>query len=817
MLFASGAAALVYQIIWVRQLSLVVGIEVFATTLCISSFFAGLAIGSWLLGNYAERTVRPVHLYALLELSIAISGTITTQILTQLPQTFVTLDQTSGVLAWGLPIVMVAIPATFMGGTLPVLVRCVVATDDQLGTVAGRLYAANTMGAIAGSLLTGYVLVPQLGIAGASYIAAALNLASAGLALFIAPRQDIDRASINPVGSISPGKRQRGSLGLFVYGIAGGIALGYEVVWSQIVVQWTSTRSFAFASVLAVYLCGLAIGGYLGSWLSKSYRDRWGSFAILIGSAGMIALLQMLIMGQWIDPLQVRFATAAFNMTGNEYFAMFSRFLVAAGVVMFVPAILLGAAFPFALLLHESDSAAGRTSGQTLAANTVGGIAGTLITGFILIPTIGIECSLATLAIGAAVIALVAAVRGQARRRWIVVIIGLVTVVAATQVSPEKFGKLLADRRKGQLIYHASGAGGTVAVIEQGHRDRRFRRLYIQGVSNSGDSMTSLRYMRLQALLPLIIHAGQPKSALVIGLGTGITAGSLLSYDGLDRRVCAELLPEVVAAAAHFKGNQGATDDPRLEIRLVDGRHELLRRSELYDLITLEPPPPSASGVANLYSVEFYQLARTCLEPNGLVAQWLPLPTQNDNDTRSLVRSFLEAFPNVSLWSTELHEMMLIGSPQSLQLDALTIQQRFKQPSVQKSLSEVGIDSPSALLSTYVCDRVALETYTRDVLPVTDDRPRIEYGPWTVPGEFPRTFRNLISLKSECELLNADETLLAEIRDQRTTLHQFYLASIAAYEGDRESWQTTMSTVMRAAPTNHYYRWFSKGGTGMLP
>lgn len=151
------------------------------------------------------------------------------------------------------------------------------------------------------------------------------------------------------------------------------------------------------------------------------------------------------------------------------------------------------------------------------------------------------------------------------------------------------------------MTFHQASAAGTVVVLEQGSAQNRFRRLYIQGVSNSGDAMSSLRYMRLQALLPLIIHRGEPRTALVIGLGTGVTAGSLLRYPGLEKRVCAELLPAVVQGASYFQGNYGVATSERMELRVRDGRRELLRNTERYDLITLEPPPPSAAGVVNLY------------------------------------------------------------------------------------------------------------------------------------------------------------------------------------------------------------------------
>jgi len=185
-----------------------------------------------------------------------------------------------------------------------------------------------------------------------------------------------------------------------------------------------------------------------------------------------------------------------------------------------------------------------------------------------------------------------------------------------------------------------------------------------------------------------------------------------------------ELLPAVVRAAPLFQGNFGAGSDLRLEIRVRDGRRELLRSPDHYDVITLEPPPPTAAGVVNLYSSDFYRLARTRLQPSGLLAQWWPLPTQNDEDSRSLVRSFLDAFPYASLWTTEFHEMLLVGSAEPIELDVSRIAACFDQPKVAAALREVGIASPAALLATWVTDRAELERYADGAPAVTDDRIR---------------------------------------------------------------------------------------------
>jgi spermidine synthase len=314
--------------------------------------------------------------------------------------------------------------------------------------------------------------------------------------------------------------------------------------------------------------------------------------------------------------------------------------------------------------------------------------------------------------------------------------------------------------------------------------------------------------MRLQALLPLLIHGGEPRSALVIGFGTGITAGALLSYPQLEQRVVAELLPAVVRAAPLFKGNFDAAADPRLDIRLRDGRRELLRSSQRYDLITLEPPPPSAAGVANLYSVDFYRLAAERLQDGGLLAQWLPLPTQNIEDSRTLVRSFLDAFPYATLWTTEFHEMLLVGSHKPIELDTARLAQRFAQPEVQTALREVGIASLAALLATWVTDRQGLERFAGDAAAVTDDRPRIEYAPWVRANEITRTLPALLREASEPPLANADPTLSASVKDQRQRLLRFYQMSLNAYRGDRQAWAREQREVIREDGANPYYRWF---------
>lgn len=811
LLFASGGAALIYQVLWVKQLSLVVGVEVYAITAGISAFFAGLALGGLLFGRWADRLSHPLKLYAGLELAVAVLAVAATLGLAQSAALFARLEASVGLLAWLLPFSLVGLPAFLMGGTLPVLVRALTPTEAQTGEAGGRLYAANTAGAICGTLLAAFVLLPLLGVIGAACVAGALNLLAALGAWCGCSR---DERTLPTSSDTALSRTPQARLAIALYCLAGGVALGYEVVWTQSIVQFMSTRAFAFSVVLATYLAGLVLGSALYARRADRIRDPWGLFALLIASAGLLALLQIAGLGRWLVAWQTLLESHVVQLTGSQLAGMCARFAAAAVCVVFVPTTLLGAAFPLALRLAVDSGRVGRDVGAVVALNTLGGIIGVMLTGFVLVPELGLVRTLVVLASVAAAIGAVAAWRGHAVHkgmRAVVLLVGGATLVTGVLTPSERLAQLLPGARSGELVFYQEGRGGTVAVVNQQRQGQAFNRLYIQGVSNTGDAMPSLRYMRLQALLPLLIHRGEPRSALVIGFGTGITAGAMLRYPGLEHPVVAELLPQVLAAAPLFSGNYNAVNDPRLDIRLRDGRRELLRSEQLYDVITLEPPPPSAAGVVNLYSRDFYELAASRLQAHGLVAQWLPLPTQNDEDTRALVRSFLDVFPHASLWTTEFHEMLLIGSATPMVLDVSRIRQRFEQPQVSAALAEVGVSSVEALLATWVTDRQGLERYAGDAPPVTDDRPRIEYAPWVRPREITRVLPALLALRVAPTLENANPSVQAAVNDEWALLHRFYEWSLLAYNGNRQAWMREARALTPIAAENPYMRWFTGG------
>ena len=810
LLFLSGAAALVFQLLWIKQLSLVVGVEVSAIAGAVSAFFLGLALGGWALGRRADRLRRPLRFYALLEAAVAVACVAVTWALSRSAAPFVAVEAHSSLAAWLLIGLLLAVPSFLMGGTLPVLLRAVNRHDAGVSRRGGTLYAANTCGAILGALLPAFFLIPRFGVQGAAWAAASLNLLAA-CGAWALDRKAGDRAAPAPAPDAAPLSGEA-RLAVALYAVAGGIALGYEVLWSQMIVPFMSTRAFAFAVVLATYLTGLALGAALYARWGPRARNPWTVFGGLIAGAGLVAVLEVALLGKGLIVAQTWAEAAVYQWTGSGFAGMCARFAVAAASFVLAPTLLLGAAFPAVLRIASGEQRVGRDVGAVLAGNTLGGIAGTLLTGFLLLPALGLVRALGVLAALAALVGAVAAWRGRADGRaatgWVTGLVGCAALAVAVSLPADRYARLLPGASGGGLVFYEESHGGTVAVVERVGNGNRFHRLYIQGVSNSGDAMPSLRYMRLQALLPLIVHNGEPRSALVVGYGTGITAGALSQYPGLDKRAVAELLPAVLRAAPRFQSAFQAATDPGLEKRLRDGRRELQASAERWDLITLEPPPPSAAGVVNLYSRDFYRLAASRLAPQGIVAQWLPLPTQNEEDTRALVAAFIDVFPHAQLWTSELHEMLLVGSLQPLELDAARIQARYGQPNTEAALKAVGVPSAGALLATWVTDREGLARFAGNTPAVTDDRPGIEYATWVRPREVVRVLPQLLALRTEPPLRGASDALRADIELERARLDTFYRASLAAYANDRETWGREMNRLARDDGDNAYYRWF---------
>ena len=800
LLAGSGAAALVYETLWVKQLALVVGVDVYAVTTVVSAFFAGLALGSAFFGARADRTDTPLALYGRLELVVALLAPLVSFLLSELPLPYARLTRMVGGAAWLVPFVLIALPAFLMGGTLPAMVRAAARSAGTIASATGVLYAANTLGGVVGALALPLWLVPTFGIRATSWCAAALNASIGVIALgrsTPAPRQAASRAG--------PGV----GFALVLYALAGAVALGLEIAWTEVVVQFLNTRAYAFALVLAVYLLGLVAGSILYARWADRVRRPWLAFGVLELAAAASTVGTFVWLGPWLPAAQANLAARVAALTGASNLGFSASLLLPPFVLLFLPTVFQGAAFPAAARLVAGPSHAGRDVGLVTAVNTLGGIAGTWLTGFVAIPGLGVVHTVGVLAVVGALLGVVACARGQGWRPAAAVALAIGAV--AFNLRRDHLAEMLATLHGGKLLAFDEGPGGTVAITTEPFQGHTYHRLYIQGVSNSGDNMLSQRYMRLQTLLPLLIHRGTPRAALVIGLGTGITCGTLLTFPDLQQRTCVELLPAVRRSVRYFDGNFDVGSDPRVDIRLADGRRFLLLNDARYDLITAEPPPPTATGVVNLYSRDFYQLCAARLAPQGIVAQWLPLTTQNDQESRALVRSFIDVFPYAQLWTTELHETLLVGSRDPLPLNAAAIAARFQQPSVQQALAAVGVPDVETLLATFLMDRDALVAYAGTTTAVTDNNPHIEYAPLLQPDDFPHLAETLLALRHDPPLTGLDADATARMIAARERLHTFYQASLLAIRGRHAEVEPLLQRVFRDQPDNPYYRYFVGG------
>ncbi len=742
--FLSGAAALLYQVIWVRQFGNLFGNGVGSAALVTAIFMAGLGIGGSLAGRLADR--RPddaLRLYGWVELAIggwgllvafalpmcgALSSALSSYV--QGPDYFsLTLGSW---LARAAIVTVLLLPSTvLMGATLTLLLRHVLLAKDggtAEGWRTGALYGANTGGAALGAVLADFVLVPQIGALGAQLVAVGINVAVAAIVLARVRRPIAREATVAALPSPPVGQGWAG-LALALSGFAG---MGLEVLWFR----FFSSALGGYRSVFALLLAVLLVGMWVGSWLAGWAAHRTGRPALLqaLAQTGLVAAALGLLAG-----LDVEAARAAINGATGRGQDLLNLVPMLKAVAL--PGILMGAAYPLLnALVQSSGPEIGSCAGRLYLFNTVGAVAGALVTGFVLIPAIGVQRTVPILA-GIALIGLVPLLlaartlaRGElpalGRALPIFVGVGLIAIggwsmrpkdaVLFSAFVPgwsDEIELLAAREGPNEVSVVAKWPGIGLALFTNGH-------------NMSGTSRGSQRYMRAMAHLPLLMLE-KPHRALVIcfGVGNTVHATSLHPVEKID---VAELSPDVLALAPYFnQTNEGVLKDPRVSTFVNDGRQHLRMQPEsTYDLITLEPPPIAFAGVGALYSREFYALAKSRLTPGGLLTQWLPAYQVTPQVARAMAASFVAEFPHAVLLSGQGAELILLGSKGGdTRLVLSTIHRRLaERPRVAADLAAFELGTDDALVAMLVASPAELASYVEGSPQVTDDRPLNEYG-----------------------------------------------------------------------------------------
>jgi spermidine synthase len=762
----SGAAGLLYEVVWTRQLSLLLGVTAASVSTVLAVFMAGLGIGS----AFAHRLLgsreaggrgpggrNPILFYAACEFGIGAWGALTPWLLGLCAPIYVGLRPALGdgvglTLARSAIAGVVLLPATIlMGATLPALARAATASGSRAGAGIGALYAINTLGAVAGTLAAAFFTIEWLGMRGTIALAAAIN----GLVGIAAAAISFRWRSVAAPGGAAPAApgaepepfpdSWRGTA-LRVTCLSGLAALACEGLWTRYLVYAVGDNSaYAFAEMLAVFLLGLAAGSATMAPLADRFRNPMAALAAL---QALLAAACVASAGALDSP--GRGGGLGGGYSGHEG-ASWGSFLVhgllASGKVVFVPTLLFGATFPLvARIVTRAPATSDRDVGRALAWNTSGAIAGALLSGFVILPTLGFAKGM--VAVGLVNLAAAAHARGAAARApgfgWRarrILVLGSVAAVAlflgSTAFAIARDGAaaraLTRNSTRDKLVFYEDGPVSSVGITED--TKTGFRLLYVGGDAQASTDPEGMIHLRLLGHLPALLHPN-PKSGLVICFGAGVTLGSLASHPFETLEVC-ELSPSVLRAnrAGFFDdGNRGVIHDPRLRITLDDGRNHLLATDRTYDVITTDPIDPDDAGVTSLYSKEFYELEAKRLNPGGVACQWIT--TQYSLEVlKSLIESFRQVFPDCFLVDAAFTTVLVGRKPGGAPIPFERLERAFRDPRVAASLGDVGIDGPNDLLALVLAGPRELEDFCRGAAPNTDDRPiaevvapRSEYG-----------------------------------------------------------------------------------------
>jgi spermidine synthase len=706
----------------------------------LTGFFGGMAIGSVVGGRLADRVRSPLRLYGILEIVlvvVVVATPVTFRLINEIYRgAYGSLEgspQALALIRFGLSLLALGPATILMGATLPTLTRHLSAGGDHLSRAFGHLYAANTFGAILGTLLSGLVLIELLGLTGALFVGAACSGVAGVLALVVArssraptaiveePPSDtrpVDRPAPRASASASPG------LALAVAFVSGLTSLGYQVLWTRLLASGTGSTTYVFTVILAVFLAGIAAGAVIFSALRSRIRSPIALLAAAQCAVAMLAIGGLvLVLGHLpaVDPI-----------TSLDAIARLRRSVV---LVVLPATLVMGLAFPAAsALLEDRLGRVGTNAGKLLAANTVGAITGTFLVPFVVIPAIGSPDAVAVLALVNAATGITLAVTRLRDRP--VLRLGL-TVAGGAAAAAIVVALLRPGAIVDPTVTRVTAAGGAIqasaedeiAAVQAGHLSGGRQRLWV-----TGTSMTLLTVdARLMPILPLMVRPNST-SALTVAFGMGSSYRTALRA-GLDVEAV-ELVPSVPLMFGYFYPDAAAIlADPRGHIVIADGRNHVELTTRRYDIIVTDPPPPiQAAGVSVISSKEYYEAGLSRLNPGGVMMQWLPYG-ETLEEFREHVRTFRAVYPNVlSAFGPGGYGFMMLGSEQPIELRDADMQAVLRRPNVLDDLSSA-FDSPEHTEAGWVNRIKSLVWVQGDAVArfagsgplITDDHPLPEY------------------------------------------------------------------------------------------
>ncbi len=762
----SGATGLVYEVVWTRQLVFLLGGTTYAITTVLVAFMSGLALGSWLSGRLGHRLRRPGLSYGLLE--IAVGGyALAVPALMRLADPlyramYPHVADSPGVLTaarFCVGALVLLFPATCMGATLPMLVRYL-SRGDGVGRSTGLLYGINTFGAMLGTLLAGFVLIPRLGLTQTTWLTAAINLVIGLVAMLLLRTEPAPRTlPVEPVPPPAAKPRKSSTLQpaappattndvrqtvLVVAGLSGFAAMVYQIAWTRSLVMSLGSSTYAFTCILAAFILGLGAG----SLVVARWVDRWSRPVLLLAlmelGIGLSAIFIVPVHGQL--PAVVHDLV----MRGHQHYGvlLISEFILVMAVT-FLPTFLMGAVFPLVVrIVGSAGRDAGAAVGQAYAINTLGTIVGSFLAGFVLIrgDVLGIQNSIVAAALLNACAAAWLLTKSSPTGRLVPLhaALGGAGVVAVLAIGvlagpwPQELltsgpfiyrgGRELAAR---EVKYFFEDVDTTVSVEQIGGEQGSLT-LSVNGKADASNGPADVRTQLLVGHLPALLNRNG-KTACIIGLGSGMTLAAVARYPDYQRIDCIELSEGVIEASDAFKAETYDVlhTDPRVRLIRADGRNHLLLTGEQYNLIVSEPSNPWLAGISNLFTREFFELCRRRLAPDGVFAVWLQSYSTSPANFRMVLRTLYESFDQVTIWEAGLADYCLIAGPGLVDVPLSAVEARFQQPSVRYDLHRLAMRDVGAVLGNYVTGGAHLRQWVEHAEIHTDDNALLEFrSPW---------------------------------------------------------------------------------------
>lgn len=756
--FFSGAAGLIYEVVWTRMLTQIFGNTTYAVATVLSAFMAGLALGSFTFGRVADKGKNDFLLYGILEAGVGLYGLAVPWLFKLGYMAYIPLFRLNhsypfifNLFLFFLSFFLLVFPTLLMGATLPVLSRFFIRSFAHFGRRVGDLYATNTMGAVLGCGFAGYYLIPSFGMRTTVYVAAVLNLAIAVLILVVdrlrrrEPGEGVAEAArpeeAEPASGSAPSRL--GWLLLLSFGLSGFAALVYENAWTRALSLVIGSSVYSFTTMLLTFLVGLALGGFLYARLLGEKQVRVSTFGMVELWVGLAALATIPL----FEKLPLIFLRLLQGFGDN--FSLFLTFqILLSGLVMFLPTLLLGMTFPLvARLFTQSIYRVGSGVGSSYAANTLGAILGAFAGGFIFIPLIGVQNSIVLaaalnllvgwllvvadpqlskaprFALGAVVLAVVVAVPSTMPRWDRFVLTSGVTIYSDRYDDLPLDSLRLEEMHRDEMLYYREGLTATISVHRIG-KDYVYFKTNGKIDGSHGDALSQL----MVGYIPLFLHPGGEKAA-VIGLGTGMSAKAVAAF-GMREIEILEIEPAMVEAARFFNDENGKIlDNPKVRLIATDGRNYILATPNLYDIITAEPSNPWIAGIANLYTREFYEVVRSKLKEDGIFAQWFHNYSMSPDDFRMVFRTFGESFPHVSVWGMKESDLLLVGSKKEQRFDYPRLKEIVaNNQTVREDLKELGLSDIYGVLGLYRMGEKELMAFSEGAALNTDDGAELEFS-----------------------------------------------------------------------------------------